>query len=103
MISKAVREAERAAKAKAIAEHKIRANRIVPIDEVLLWSNDDYPHIRMGGKWKVQFGVLCEYGERLRKAKIPDAEIGLIFRELFWACQRELEANGMFKKPKAKK
>jgi hypothetical protein len=67
------------------------------IEELFKRNADDWAHIKLGGKWKAenQFGVVCEYGERLRKAGIPDSEISIIFRDLFWACHRELKANGM--------
>ena len=68
-------------------------------------SNEDYPHVRMGGEWKTknELGVVCEYAEQMRAAKIPDGNISILLRDLFWACYRELDANGMIKKQKAKK
>lgn len=66
-----------------------------------MFSGGDWPHIQKEGQgWKAehQFGVVCEHGAKLRLAGIPDNEISLIFRDLFWACRRELEANGMMKK-----
>jgi hypothetical protein len=99
MSSKIVREAMRAAKAKAVKEQKARASRIVPIDEILSPNSHDWPHINQGGKWKAdsQFGVVCEYGQKLREAGVKDSEISIMFRDLFWACYRELDANKMIK------
>ena len=92
-----MQRATREAKAKARAEAKIRANRIAPIREVVLMSNEDYPHIRMGGDWKTdnELGVVCEYADQMRSAKISDGNISILLRDLFWACYRELDANGM--------
>ena len=94
----------RAAKAKAIAEHKIRANRIITFDEKL--QGYQWPQ----GIWKtkgslkraVYYANELSTGNYLKSKRTVDSFIGCLINDLYWDCYEELAANGMIKKTKTK-
>jgi len=104
MSSKIIRETMRAVKVKAIAERKIRTNRIVTFREKL--QGYTWPQ----GSWKtkdsleraISYANKLSTGKYLKPKRNVDAFIGCLINDLYCDCYAELEANGMIKKPKVK-
>lgn len=104
MSSKTFREAMRAARAKAIAEHKTHANRIITFDEKLQgyrWPQEIW---KTKGSFKraVYYANELTSGNYLKSKRHVDTFIGCLINDLYWDCYEELAANGLIKKSKTK-
>jgi hypothetical protein len=105
MSSKIIREAKRAVKVKAVADRKIRSNRVATFGEK--FQGYKWPQ----GNWKTKGSLQrAEYyanelstGKYLKPKRNVDAFIGCLISDLYWDCYAELKASGMIKKVKVKK
>jgi hypothetical protein len=101
MRSKIVQEAKR----KILSDHKTSLKKGLPVQIEHIFHPTDWPHIvgklgiqKAGQGWQGQFGLVSKCAEKLRNLNVPDSEIDMMFRELFWACYAELDAKGMIQK-----